>query len=256
MILKTNVKLNLGLNVLRKRPDGYHDLETLFIPYFGLGDTLEIEQAPAFQISVEPCSWNPLNDLTARAYELLRRDFDLPPVRIRLEKGAPVGAGLGGGSADAAFALRGLSELFDLKLSSEQLAGYAAALGSDCPFFIYNRPMFGSGRGEILDDFDLDLSDYEIRVELPQGISVSTREAYAGLTPRENVETASAGLPLREALKRPVEEWKDLVVNDFETSVFALYPQLASLKASFYERGAVYAAMSGSGSAVFGLWKR
>lgn len=304
MKIRTNVKLNLGLSVLGKRADGYHDLETLFIPYYGLGDWLEIEEAPSFGVSVEPCSWDPMTDLSVRAYKLLRHDFDLPPVRIRLEKGAPVGAGLGGGSADAAFALKLLSELFGLGLTDEALASYAARLGSDCPFFVYNRPMLAKGRGELLTPFGLDLSGYEIRVVVPEGISVSTREAYSGVIPRgygsavESARSGSAGdrfsavgsaaaesagignpgavgplsgavssasegvssgeklIPLEEALSRPVEEWRGCLVNDFERSVFALHPELAQLKERLYAEGAVYAAMSGSGSALFGLWKK
>ena len=206
------------------------------------------------------CSWDPLKDLTVKAYELLREDFGLPPVAIRLLKGAPVGAGLGGGSADGAFALRMLSDLFGLGLSDSALAAYAARLGSDCPFFIYNRPMLGEGRGEILTPFELDLSAFEIRVEVPAGISVSTREAYAGVTPRESYGTGSfhtpgiSLLPLREALSRPMAQWRDCLVNDFEPSVFAAHPELAALKAGFYAKGAVYASMSGSGSAVFGIF--
>ena len=201
-----------------------------------------------------PCPWDPESDLTVRAYELLRTDFSLPPVAISLVKGAPVGAGLGGGSADGAFALRMLSELFGLGLSDDALAAYAARLGSDCPFFIYNRPMIGEGRGEILTPFEIDLSAWDIRVEVPAGITVSTREAYSGVTPRES--RPDSPMSIREALCRPVEDWSWCLLNDFEPSVFAAHPALADLKASLYAAGAVYASMSGSGSAIFGLFPR
>lgn len=246
----TDVKINIGLNVLRKRPDGYHDLETLFVPYHGFSDQLEIVEAGEFSVDISGCSWDPFSDLTVKAYELLKADYHLPPVSIRLVKGAPVGAGLGGGSADAAFTLRMLNEMFSLGLSSGKLASYAATLGSDCAFFIYDRPMFGSGRGELLEEFDIDLSSYEIRVEIPEGVSVSTREAYGGIIPHE------PEVWLREALKLPVCQWKECIVNDFEASVFPLHPEISALKRSMYERGAVYAAMSGSGSSVFGIFKR
>ena len=191
--------------------------------------------------------WNPFSDLSWKAYILLKEDFDLPPVKIRLVKHSPVGAGLGGGSADAAFTLKTLNSMFSLSLTDAELAGYAARLGSDCAFFIYNRPMFGEGRGEILSPFDIDLSRYEIRVEIPEGVAVSTKEAYSGIVPR-------CGRDLREVLSRPVNEWKELLVNDFEETVFRLHPEIAALKRRFYDEGAVYAAMSGSGSAVFGLF--
>ena len=253
----TDVKINLGLHVLRRRPDGFHDIETLFVPYRGLGDELEISPASeeggagGVDIRIWNCSWDPQKDLTVKAWRLLKEDFpELPAVRIRLRKGAPVGAGLGGGSADAACALRMISEIFALGLSSERLAAYAARLGSDCAFFIYDTPMLGSGRGEILEPFDMDLSAYELRVEAPEGVSVSTKEAYAGIRPRED------RAPLREILAAPVEQWRELLHNDFEDSVFPAYPQIRSLKESLYERGAVYAAMSGSGSAVFGLFRK
>jgi len=242
-----NVKLNLGLNVLRKRPDGYHDLETLFIPSNAFNDVLEIEPSDTFRF-ISDVSWD--NDLSVRAYNLLKEEFDLPPVEIRLEKNAPVGAGLGGGSADAAFALKGLNEIFHLGLDETELSSRAAGLGSDCPFFIYNRPMMGSGRGEILEPYNLNLEDYEIKVEIPEGISVSTAEAYRGVTPK------CPEIPLRDALARPVEEWKDFVKNDFEPSVFEAHPQIAALKQAFYDRGAVYASMSGSGSSVFGIFRK
>lgn len=253
MITFPNVKLNLGLDVLRKRPDGYHDIETLFVPYTGYADRLEIVEASGFSIDIVReggVDWDPMQDLCAKAYRLLAADFALPPVHISLEKHSPVGAGLGGGSSDAAFTLRMLSDMFSLGLSDSALASYSARLGSDCAFFVYNRPMFGSGRGEVLSDFPIDLSGYVVEVVVPADVSVSTADAYRGIVP------AVPSLPLREALRRPVEDWRGAVKNDFETTVFAKYPELASIKQSLYDRGAVYAAMSGSGSALFALFAR
>ena len=279
MIAYPNVKLNLGLRVLRRRADGYHDLDTLFIPCEAFHDTLEVITgddwsrtsahiqetytggqvaqgiSPDGKLMVtiarkEGVDWEPLKDLTARAYALLGERFDLPPMKVFLEKTSPVGAGLGGGSADAAFALRMMAELAGLDLSDGELAGLAARLGSDCAFFIYNRPMLGSGRGEILEPFDVDLSAYRIEVTVPEGIAVSTADAYRGIVP------GVPELSLREVLARPVEQWKDLLVNDFETTVFARHPLLGEIKRSLYEAGAVYAAMSGSGSATFAFFKK
>ena len=276
MIAYPNVKLNLGLHVVRRREDGYHDLETLFVPYLGLHDTLEIitgddfsrtsarlqetykaEQmaqgiTPDGKLMVtiarkEGVDWDPLKDLTVKAYGLLSEQYKLPPMKIYLEKTSPVGAGLGGGSADAAFALRMIAELAGMDLSDEELAGFAARLGSDCAFFIYNRPMLGTGRGEILEPFDIDLSGYRLDIVVPQGISVSTADAYRGIVPKV------PDLPLREVLAHPVTEWKGLLVNDFETTVFEKHPRLAEIKQSLYDDGATYAAMSGSGSALFSL---
>ena len=304
MITNPNVKINLGLNVLRKREDGFHDLETLFVPYHGICDTLEIivgddysrtsaalfsrygSSVPSSQGSQNPegvfgverpdvqypkmvqgmsedgklmitiareegVDWNPLKDLTAKAYQILSEDFQMPPVKIFLEKTSPVGAGLGGGSADAAFALKMMNELCGLNLSEQQLAAYASRLGSDCAFFIYNRPMIGEGRGEILTEYDLDIMDsYEIQVVTPAGIAVSTKDAYGGIRPHlPEVE-------LRKALSMPVEEWDGILVNDFEETVFAKYPELAAIKQSLYESGAVYASMSGSGSALFAVYRK
>ena len=304
MITNPNVKVNLGLNVLRKREDGFHDLETLFVPYFGIHDTLEIitgddysrtsatlfakygNRLPSSQGSLkhegvfgveteeslspkivqgisedgklmitiareEGVDWNPLDDLCAKAYMMLAADFELPSVKIFLEKTSPVGAGLGGGSADAAFALKMLDELCSLGLSEQQLALYASRLGSDCAFFIWNRPMIGRGRGEILTEFPLDCLDaYDIQVISPAGISVSTAEAYGGIVPQV------PEVPLTEALNRPVEQWDGILVNDFETTVFVKHPELAAIKKSLYDSGAVYASMSGSGSALFALYRK
>ena len=280
MITNPNVKINLGLNVLRKREDGFHDLETLFVPYFGIKDTLEIitgddfsttsamlfakyngvEQGLVQGISEdgklmitiarkEGVDWDPLKDLTAKAYCVLAEDFELPPVKIFLEKNSPVGAGLGGGSADAAFALKMLNELCGLGLDEARLAGYASGLGSDCAFFIYNRPMIGEGRGEVLSEYPVSLEGYDLQVLTPEGVSVSTKDAYGGIRPH------LPEVPLKEALARPVEEWDGILVNDFEETVFAKYPELAAIKRSLYDSGAAYASMSGSGSALFALYK-
>jgi 4-diphosphocytidyl-2-C-methyl-D-erythritol kinase len=277
MITYPNVKLNLGLNVLRKRPDGFHDLETVFLPYPDIHDVLEIvtgedysrtlmglqERYGALEQAISPdgklmisiaraagVDWDPLKDLTAKAYFLLAGEHELPPMKIFLEKLSPVGAGLGGGSADAAFALRMIAQLGGLTLSDEELAAYAARLGSDCAFFIYNRPMFGSGRGEILEPVNLDLSAYEFKVYIPEGVSVSTADAYRGIVPQLPEK------PLREVLSQPVETWKAELKNDFEQTVFAKYPSLAPVKEMLYNQGAVYAAMSGSGSAFFQIKKK
>ena len=251
MVVYPNVKINLGLSVLRKRQDGYHDIETLFIPYFGMSDELEIVKSDKLRfVPSENVTWE--DDLTLRAYALLKADFDLPPVEIRLNKRSAVGAGLGGGSADAAFTLMALTNMFQLGLEDWQLADYAACLGSDCSFFIYNRPMFGEGRGDVLTDYDIDLSEYDIRVEVPEGVHVSTSEAYSRVIPRERLALP----PLREALRYPVEMWPDVLFNDFESSVFPIYPAVEALKQRFYDEGAVYASMSGSGSAVFGLFRK
>lgn len=294
MTVYPNVKLNLGLRVLGKRPDGYHELQTAFVPCYAFSDCLEIVPAASFEVDVfgpEYTGWDPSEDLTARAWRLLRADFGIPPVRISLEKRSPVGAGLGGGSADGALALVALNEMFSLGLSKERLAEYAAQLGSDCAFFVYNFPMFGSGRGEVLEPLRLPLDGYRFEVAVPEGVHVSTKEAYEGL--KLAAPAPSEGLPCQKGAKMtappgeigggsdengqnrqgspsespaspdlrtiltetPIERWKNVVVNDFEASVFPKYPAIAELKEDFYRRGAVYAAMSGSGSAVFGIFR-
>ena len=293
MITKPNVKINLGLNVLRKREDGFHDLETLFVPYFGINDTLEIVVGDDFSRTSAalfgkygnaqndegiPClvqgmsedgklmltiaraegvDWDPMKDLTAKAYMILAEDHDLPPVKIFLEKTSPVGAGLGGGSSDAAFALKMLDELCSLNLTEKQLADYSARLGSDCAFFIYNRPMIGEGRGEVLTEYPLTgldygqgSAEYEVKVLTPEGIAVSTADAYRGIKPQ------IPEIPLKDALARPVEDWKDSLFNDFELTVFDKHPELAAIKRSLYDSGAVYASMSGSGSALFAIYRK
>lgn len=243
-----NVKINLGLRVLRKRSDGFHDIETLFLPYPGIHDRLEIGPSEEFIFDGKGVNWE--NDLTVRAYNLLKADFDIPAVRISLEKLSPVGAGLGGGSSDAAFTLCMLDEMFCLGLGKERLAAYAARLGSDCAFFVYNTPMLGRGRGEILTPCPIDLSAYEIKVVVPEGIAVSTREAYAGIDAHERT------VSLEDVLAAPVESWKDSLENDFEKTVFAAHPRLAGIKREMYDNGAVYASMSGSGSAIYGLFRK
>lgn len=199
MTLHTCTKVNVGLHVLRRRPDGYHDLETLFVPYFGFGDELTVEPSDELSIRIEReggVDWDPMEDLTVRAWRLLKADFpQLAPVAIKLVKRAPVGAGLGGGSADAAFMLRALNDIGSLGLSDAELSSYAAGLGSDCAFFVYCRPMFATGRGEILEPFDIDLSGYELRIEIPldtcgSPVAVNTREAYAGLKLSEDTPPA------------------------------------------------------------------
>ena len=245
MLLFPNAKINLGLHVIRKRPDGYHDIETLFYPVPGLCDVLELVHADRFGMHCYNAEIAGEN-LCEKAWRLLAARYDIPPVAIHLYKKIPMGAGLGGGSSDAAFTLTGLNTMFGLNLSQDELAGLAAQLGSDCAFFVYNRPMLARGRGEILAPFDLSLK-HTLRI-YPQPVFVSTREAYAGITPHE------PAMPLETVLKRPVEEWKDLLVNDFEETVFARHPELATAKKSLYYNGAVYAAMSGSGSALFALY--
>ena len=282
MITNPNVKVNLGLNVLGERPDGYHDIETLFYPYFDIKDVLEITSGEDFShtsaslfarysadegtlaqaitddgklmITIareEGVDWDPLTDLCANAYRLLSDDFNLPVVRIFLEKLAPVGAGLGGGSADAAFTLKMLNEMCALGLSEKRLCDYASRLGSDCSFFIYDKPMLGIGRGEILTSYPLDLPSkgYDLKVIVPEGIAVSTAEAYKGLSPQPPTSALS------DVLAMPVDEWKQSLKNDFEPTVFAKHPELSAIKQSLYDSGAAYASMSGSGSALFAIYK-
>lgn len=256
-----NAKVNLGLRIIEKRADGFHNLETLFVPA-GLCDILEIVTSDKFSINHHGLEYslpnsNPQEDLCARAYNILKQEYDLPPVEIHLYKKIPVGAGLGGGSADAAFTLKSLNTLFKLGLSDESLASYAAKLGSDCPFFVYNKPMFGEGRGEILtpfqapwiDDLFGDKARYTIETRTFP-IHVSTAEAYRGIRP------SFEGRGLRDLLNNPIEEWRGIILNDFEESVFSKYPQLAEEKQKLYDQGAIFALMSGSGSSIFGIFPK
>lgn len=251
MTLHPTPKINIGLNVLGKRADGYHDLETLFYPYRGISDTLTIETSPSdgLEISIGDAAWNPQDDLCAKAWRLLHGRYGIPGVRISLEKHIPVGAGLGGGSADAVATLKGLDRMFGLNLSRACLLELSALLGSDCPFFVYDEPCLGSGRGEVLEPFEIDLKGCEIRLEMPEGEYVSTAAAYAGLV------QIRPEMPLRDALRLPLRQWQGRVVNDFEASVFPSHPAIAALKQRFLDDGALYASMTGSGAAVFGIFR-
>ncbi len=253
-----NCKINLGLQVMRRRPDGYHDLESLFLPV-SLCDELAIEPAPCFSFSQDGIAidGDPGDNLVVRAYRLLRDAFPdrVGEVYIRLTKQIPFGAGLGGGSSDAAFTLKMLNELFALSLSSEELRRYAARLGADCPFFIDNVPTYVTGIGDLLTPLDFNpINDFRMLLVKPDE-AVSTAEAYRGITPRDRWDKGDAFCgDLRQLVKQPVERWRDTVVNDFERSVFPSHPKIEALKRAFYEAGARYASMTGSGSAVFALF--
>ena len=254
MVQFPNCKINIGLNVINKRTDGYHNLETIFYPV-GLSDALEIipSEKVSFRatgITISGLSDNADNNLCLKAYQLLKNDFptQVLPVDIILHKAIPIGAGLGGGSADGAFMLQMMNEKFSLQIPVERLQEYALQLGSDCPFFIVNKPCFAEGRGEIFSPILLDLSSYYIVLVNP-GIHVSTKEAFAGIEPNKPKKS------LREIVVQPISTWKEELVNDFEKSVFSLYPAIEEIKKTVYNSGAVYASMSGSGSTVYGLFE-
>lgn len=250
MVSFPNAKINLGLFITEKRPDGYHNLETVMVPV-GWADVLEVLPAPAFSfVQTGPdIPGDPQANLCVQAYRLLKAYAPgLPPARIQLHKVVPTGAGLGGGSADAAFTLKALNEVFNLSLSEETLSQLAARLGSDCAFFIRNQPQFCSQRGECCQPLALPLlAGHQVLLVHP-GFGSSTAEAYAGVQPRPNRPD------LRQLLARPLPEWAGQLSNDFEVSLFPKYPELARLKAEMYAVGAEYAAMSGSGSVMFGIF--
>ena len=248
MITFPNAKINLGLNIVERRPDGYHNIETVFYP-IPLTDVLEI--VPARETSLT-CYGNPVDcppekNLVMRAYRLLQQRYDLPPVAMYLYKHIPDGAGLGGGSSDAAHALLMLNTMFGLELSDSALATLAVSLGADCSFFIYNRPMLATGIGDVLTPVDVNLKGKTILLVKPP-VGVDTRTAYSRVTPQ------APSIPLTRILSQPMPSWDGLLVNDFEPSVFAALPQLWLIKAALLDTGAQYAAMSGSGSTMFGFF--
>lgn len=250
MIAFPNAKINLGLHVTEKRADGFHAIETVFYP-IPWHDALEITPATTAALQVEGLTieGDTANNLVWKAYQVLRDACHLGPVQFHLLKAIPFGAGLGGGSADGAVALQLLNQHFEIGLSASQLKAYAALLGSDCPFFIDNTPALGTGRGEILTPVEVKLSGYHLVVIYPT-ITVNTGWAYRQLTP------APVPMPLSTVIQMPVEDWDLYLTNDFEGPVFSAYPTLELLKLGLYDAGAIYAAMSGSGSAIFGLFEQ
>jgi 4-diphosphocytidyl-2-C-methyl-D-erythritol kinase len=250
MISFPGCKINLGLHILDRRPDGYHNIHTCFhpVPWSDVLEFLPAEQQ-SFEISGLDIPGALQDNLCLKAYQLLRDDYQLAPVQGHLHKNVPPGAGLGGGSADAAQTLRTLNKLFDLKLNDERLADYAARLGSDCPYFLIGSPALGSGRGDRLEPCESRLSGCFLVIVVPP-IHVSTAEAYRAVTPRTPFED------LRTSLARPLSEWKEYLVNDFEAPVFALHPELSDVKRQLYSMGAIFAGLTGSGAALFGLFDR
>ena len=259
MITFPCAKINLGLNIVSKRPDGYHNLETVFYP-IPLTDALEIKYMDEKFPSESPCDLtitgndidcNEEDNLVIKAYQLLAADFQLPRVHAHLVKRIPTQAGLGGGSSDAAYMIRLLDERFRLNIGIPEMERYAAKLGADCAFFITADPSYAEGIGDVLMPVDVPgagLGGYYLAVVKPS-VAVSTRDAYAAIVPKTPAKCC------RDIVRQPIETWKDELVNDFEAPIFAMHPELAAIKQSLYDAGAVYAAMSGSGSALFGIFR-
>lgn len=250
MIAFANAKINLGLYVTGKRTDGFHDLESIFLPV-SLCDVVEIIPSDSNDIEFQSLGisvdGNPHDNLCVRSYDLLKKDFNIPGVNACLLKNIPIGAGLGGGSSDAAVMLKLLNDFFSLKLSRHDLKKYAEKLGSDCPFFIDNKPVFVTGRGEIMDSIALDLSNKFLMIVHP-GIHVSTASAYSMIIPQKHASD------IRELVKLPMKEWRQNISNDFEKPMIELHPEIGAIKDKLYAQGAIYASMSGSGSAVYGIF--
>lgn len=256
MIYYPNAKINIGLNVVEKRPDGYHNLETVFYP-IKLQDAVEMnvmedeipESGYKLKVSGNILDGTPEDNLVVKAYKLLKNDFNLPALSFTVFKHIPTGAGLGGGSADAAFTIKAINDKFRLGLSEADMEKYATRLGADCPFFIKNTPVLASGIGNVFHSINLSLKGYTLVLIKPD-IFVSTVDAYRNVAPHHPEHSLS------ELLMEPIKTWKDTVVNDFEKSVFIKFPEIAAIKDKLYDLGAEYAAMSGSGSSVYGIFEK
>lgn len=250
MISFPNAKINIGLHITEKRPDGFHNLETVFFPV-GWSDILEFAESDQLQFTTSgiQISGDPQTNLVMKAYRLIKDEYQIPPLKIHLHKQIPFGAGLGGGSSDAAFMLLMLNKWFELNIPEQKLLAYAAVLGSDCPFFILNKPVYATGRGELMNIIDLKLNGLSLLIIKPP-YEVSTANAFRFVNPQKSE------ISLPELMEQPVENWKNRVVNQFESSVFQQLPSIGQLVRTLYEQGAEYASMSGSGSSVFGLFKK
>ena len=251
MVGFANAKINLGLHILRRRQDGYHEIETVFYPVRELRDVVEVVPGSSVDLVNTGLAVDvPLEkNLIYKAYQMLKQDFDLPEVMFYLHKQIPMGAGLGGDSADASVVLQLLNKEFDLGLDTGRLHEYARRLGADCSFFLYNEPMIARGIGDELEKVEVDLDAYNIVIVKP-GFAISTKEAYSLVRPDRRRQSLS------ELIALPVEQWKDHVVNDFEQVLFPVYPELQEIKNRLYELGAIYVSLSGSGSAVYGIFNR
>jgi 4-diphosphocytidyl-2-C-methyl-D-erythritol kinase len=249
MILFPNAKINIGLNITERRSDGYHNLETVFYP-IKINDALEIIQSEelSFESTGLPIPGRVEDNLCVKAWHLLRKDHDVPPVKIVLHKHIPIGAGLGGGSSDAAFFIRLMNQSFELGLTVEEMQAYARILGADCAFFIESKPVFAYEKGDQFKQVNVDLSKYKIVLVMPP-VHVSTSEAYRGVKP------APVKNSLLELVAQPVADWKKFIKNDFEESIFKNHPAIRGVKAALYDAGALYASMSGSGASVFGIFE-
>lgn len=255
MIYFPNCKINLGLSVLFKRDDGFHEIETVFFPVLmkDILEVIETDKKTEFSLSGLKINGIENDNLCLKAYQLLKKDFpDLPAVKIHLHKAIPMGTGLGGGSADGAFMLQLLNTKFRLGISLKKLFDYALQLGSDCPFFLINKPCLATGRGEILEEINLDLSSYKILIVVPD-IHINTSWAFSELNLQSKLENSGK---LKNVVSQPIESWKDVLVNDFEKNIFSRHPEISLIKEEHYKAGASYASMSGSGSAVYGIFKK
>lgn len=254
MLLLPNCKINIGLNIVSKRSDGYHNLETVFFP-IPLRDNLEFKEIENEDVPYRlvsggvPIEGKPEDNLIVKVYLDMKAEFNLPALELSLYKNIPMGAGLGGGSSDAAAMMKGLNEAYNLQLSAEDMEKRLAKFGADCPFFVRNKPAYATGIGDELTNCNVSLKDKFIVLVKPD-VFVSTKEAYAHITPK------LPAIPLAEAIKLPIETWKEQIVNDFEQSVFPFHPELPAIKQTLYDMGAVYASMSGSGSTMYGIFNR
>ncbi len=248
MVSFPNAKINLGLDIIEKRPDGFHNIESCFYPVQWC-DALEIipSEKLTFNSSGIEIPGNLESNLCLKAYNVLKKDFDLPPVNIHLLKNIPIGAGMGGGSSDAAFTIKTLNELFELNLSSIQIEDYIRPVGSDCAFFVNNQPVIAYKKGDEFEQVNLRLKNHSISIVYPQ-LNISTKEAYSGVVPKKPLHT------IKDIIQGDIHDWKELLKNDFETSLFPKYPLLKDIKETLYLAGAIYASMTGSGSAVYGIF--
>ncbi len=251
MISFPTTKINLGLQITAKRSDGYHEIESVFYP-IAWTDALELIEGGSqdFEMTFSgvPVPGDLNSNLCYKAWQLLKADFSLPNLQAHLHKVIPMGAGLGGGSSDAAFMLKLINNVCELKISNQQLMIYASLLGSDCPFFIENKPMIATSRGEVLNNIEIDLSNYHIAIIMPP-ISVSTRDAYSWIIP------ATPSINLSTTIQSPIANWKGTLINDFENVVCKHHPIIANIKQQLFDNGAIYSSMSGSGAAVYGIFK-